>query len=288
MKKSYKFCNSLVHGCGIAGMKMLDSESIPLVVTSPPYGTIRDYGGDPFYFRPMAKELWRVVTSGGVVCWHVQDQINDGAESAESYRQCLYFLDLGFRLHTTLVIDANSISKHQSRYGQPVQHVFVFSKERPRTFRPIEDLPNMSAGKLQTYKDRRADGTQRIRPSVRTKPFRKRGVLWSYPGGSNNTSDTEARKHPALMPETLAQDLIVSWSNESDVVLDPMSGGGTTAKMALSTNRRYIGFEINREYHDIATARLDAAAKSLMPCEKADKEGSESGPEMKQRKVGIR
>ncbi len=263
MENSYKFCNKLFPGCGIAGMQMLDTDSIPLVVTSPPYGTIRDYGGHPFYFKPMARELWRIIMPGGVVCWHVQDQISEGAESGESYRQCLHFLELGFRLHTTLIVEGSRIAKYPHRYGQPVQHVFVLSKGKPRTFHPIMDTPNESAGRMQNYKERLADGTRRFRHTVRTKPFRKRGVHWAYSVGTHNTPDREAWEHPALMPEALARDLILSWSNEGDLVLDPMSGAATTAKMALLSNRCYLGFEINREYHDLATARLTKVANSV-------------------------
>jgi site-specific DNA-methyltransferase (adenine-specific) len=242
---------------------MLEANSIPLVVTSPPYGSIRDYGGHAYYFDPMARELWRVVMPGGVVCWHVQDQIIDGAETGESIRQCLYFLDLGFRLHTTLTVEGHVTAKHKNRYGQAIQHVFVLTKNRPRVFNPIKDVPNLSAGKVHTYGERLPDGTRRNRHSVRTKPFRKRGVHWKYSVGSHNTKDRNARQHPALMPEALAKDLIMSWSREGDLVLDPMSGAGTTAKLAFLNNRRYLGFEINREYHDLAVERMESLAEPV-------------------------
>ena len=263
MESSYKFCNNLFHGCGIAGMRLLDDETIPLVVTSPPYGSIRDYGGHPFYFKPMARELWRVVMQGGVVCWHVHDQLKDGSESGESIRQGVYFMDLGFELHTTLVVEGSQISKYRNRYGQPVQYVFVMSKGKPVIFNPIKDTPNKGAGKLHSFKERLSNGTRRIRQSVRVHPYRKRGVCWKYSVGTHNTQDRDAWEHPALMPENLAKDLILSWSNEGDLVLDPMSGAGTTAKMAFLNNRRYLGFEINREYHDLAVGRMDRVVERL-------------------------
>ncbi|QDU94131.1 DNA-methyltransferase [Lignipirellula cremea] len=253
---TYKFCNQLFHGCGIAGMRLLDADSIPLVVTSPPYGSIRDYGGQSFYFKPMARELWRATMPGGVVCWHVNDQIVDGGETGDSYRQCIYFIELGFRLHTTLVIEGKKVASYKSRYGRAVQHVFVFSKGKRRNFNPIMDVPNKFAGVEATHHDRLSDGTRRTRDRVRVKPFRKRGVHWSYAGGTHNTPDRQAWEHPALMPEALAKDLILSWSNEGDLILDPMGGAGTTAKMAFLSNRRFLSFEINREYHDLAVERL--------------------------------
>lgn len=269
MEESYKLCNRLFHGCGIAGMRMLATDSIPLVVTSPPYGTIRDYGGHPFSFKSMARELWRIIMPGGVVCWHTQDQIIDGAESGESIRQCLYFLDLGFRLHTTLAVEGSVTAKYRNRYGQAIQHVFVLSKDKAKVFNPIKDVPNVEAGRIRTYRERLPDGTRRDRQTVRTKPYRKRGVHWKYSVGTHNTPDRMAWEHPALMPEALAKDLILSWSNEGDLVLDPMSGAATTAKMAFLSNRRYLGFEINREYHDLAVERMEMTADSK--CERPQK-----------------
>lgn len=265
METSYKFCNQIYHGCGIAGMKMLDPDSVPLVVTSPPYGSIRDYGGHSFYFKPMVRELWRVVMPGGVVCWHVHDQIKAGAESGESIRQAVYFLDLGFVLHTTLVVEGSQISKYRNRYGQPVQYVFVLSKGRPVTFNPIKDTPNKGAGKLERFKERLVNGTRQIRQTVRINPFRKRGVHWKYSVGTHNTQDRDVWEHPALMPEALAKDLILSWSNQGDLVLDPMSGAATTAKLAFLNNRRYLGFEINREYHDLAVGRMERVVEKSLP-----------------------
>jgi len=261
MPASYNFCNKLFHGCGIAGMRMLEADSIPLVVTSPPYGSIRDYGGHPFYFKPMARELWRVIMLGGVVCWHVQDQIDKGTESCESCEQKLFFRDLGFHLHQTLIVDGGRINQHAYRYGVSPQYVFILSKGKPRTFHAVKKEPNQSAGRTQTYKELDESGSVIRQSTKRTAPFRKCGEIWKYSTGSHNAADKIFRRerHPALMPEALARDLILSWSNEGDLILDPMSGAATTAKMALLSNRRYLGFEIFREYHDLAVARIEAA-----------------------------
>lgn len=261
----YKFCNTLIPGDGISGMRLLDAESIPLVVTSPPFGSIREYGGHPFYFEPMARELWRVIMPGGVVCWHIQEQIVDGGESGDSARQRLLFQQLGFRLHQTLVIDGGKVGKQPNRYGVSPQYVFVLSKGNPRTFNPIVDIPNKYPGRVSRYQERGANGMIRSRGKVRAAAYRKRDEIWRYATGTHNTPDIDARTHPALMPEKLAADLICSWSRDEELVVDPMSGAGTTAKMAFLNNRRYLGFEIHREYHELAVARLKKAVESLLP-----------------------
>lgn len=260
---SYNFCNRLIRGCGVAGMKLLDADSIPLCVTSPPYGSVRDYGGHEFHFKPMAHQLWRVIAEGGIVCWHVQDQMVEGAETGASIRQAAYFLDLGFRLHTTLTVEGSVIGKYRHRYGQPVQHVYVFSKGKPNTFTPIIDVPNKSAGTVGRFNERLPDGSRHFRQSTRIKPFRKRGVHWSYKIGTHNTPDRDAWEHPALMPEELARDLIHSWSNEGDLVLDPMGGAATTAKMAYLKNRQFLSFEINPRYHELAVDRIEMTARKV-------------------------
>ena len=70
------------------------------------------------------------------------------------------------------------------------------------------------------------------------------------------TDDKSAYKHPAMFPEALARDHILSWSNEGDIVLDPFSGSGTTAKMAKYNGRRFVGIEVNPEYVAISEKRL--------------------------------
>lgn len=263
METSYKFCNKLFHGCGIAGMQLLPDSCIPLALTSPPYDGIREFGGHAFHFKPIARELWRVIAEGGVVCWHVQEEINNGSESGTSSEQRLYFREIGFRLHHTMVIE--TVGGHidsRNRYGASLQYLFVLSKGKPRTFNPIVDIENKHAGKKKGFYQRREDGSIRHQAIVEVKKYRARGGVWRLNPGSHNTRDLVARKHPAIMHEELARDLIRSWSNHGDLVLDPMSGAGTTAKMAFLEGRRYLGFEINREYHDLAVERMESTAKS--------------------------
>ena len=67
------------------------------------------------------------------------------------------------------------------------------------------------------------------------------------------------RKHPAVFPEQLANDHIISWSNEADTVLDCFMGSGTTGKMAVLNNRNFIGIELDKGYFDIAEKRINEA-----------------------------
>jgi site-specific DNA-methyltransferase (adenine-specific) len=75
-------------------------------------------------------------------------------------------------------------------------------------------------------------------------------------GGGNSTNDKVAFKHPAIFPEELVKKHILSWSNENDLIYDPFMGSGTTAKIAIQTNRNYIGSEMCEEYCEIIEERL--------------------------------
>ena len=81
--------------------------------------------------------------------------------------------------------------------------------------------------------------------------------IWTYDVGNNkDTKDKEAFKHPARFPEMLAHDHILSWSNEGDIVFDPMMGSGTTGKMTKILKRNFIGSEVSSEYCQIAIHRI--------------------------------
>ena len=176
----YKCCNKLFCMDGVEGMKMLPDDSIPMVVTSPPWDKLRDFGGHPFHFEPMADQLWRVLMPGGVACWHVADQIKDHSESGTSARQNLYFHELGFCVNT-LVVDVLAANARPSRrYGASLQCVFVLSKGRPRVFNPIKDIENRWAGHKKRMFNRLPDGTMIFRRDHLIPTHRMRSAIWDY------------------------------------------------------------------------------------------------------------
>jgi DNA modification methylase len=254
----------------VEGMRALPSSSIPLTVTSPPFDDLRDYGGHAWDFEKfmlISGELWRVTMPGGVVVWVVQDKIRKGSESGTSSRQRVYLHRLGFDLHgTVILVSKGSRLPQRRRYVNQFQYAFVLSKGRPRTFNLLSDRPNSTAGQRAKASRRWADGRrERVEYERTTQPFGPRGNVWEYTvGGPHTTRDRYAYDHPALMPEAMARDLILSWSRPGDVVLDPMGGAGTTAKMALLNDRQYLSFEVHQPYHEIAARRLAEAHGVLL------------------------
>jgi DNA modification methylase len=243
----------------------IDSNSIDLTVTSPPYDRMRKYDGSDFsfeVFQKMAKELYRVTKKGGVVVWIVGDQTKDGTESLTSLKQALYFKEqCGFKVHDTMIYEKNGFSNpSNNRYHQVFEYMFVLVKGKLKTFNPLKDRPNIYAGKTRWGKNtsRQVDGSLKHKSDTApTAEYGMRFNVWKISAGGNvSTSDKIAFDHPAIFPEALARDHILSWSDENDVVLDPMCGSGTVCKMALLNNRRWIGIDKVQNYIDICYTRL--------------------------------
>lgn len=249
----------------VEGMSRLPSNSIPLTVTSPPYDRLRIFA--EWDFEGMTDQLYRVTEVGGVVCWCVQDAIVKGRRTLTSFKQAIHFSRVGFWLWEVLIVVAKSYQlPTKGRYVSIFHYCFILSKGRPKTVNLLRDKPNKCAGKMKrTWHRRSPDGSMRrgLLPQP-IAPYGRRSNVWDYATGFNTTSkDREAFAHKALMPERLARDLIVSFSRPYDVVLDPFMGAGTTAKMAMLTGRRWLGFEIEPEYVALASERLRKTERQL-------------------------
>ena len=248
--------NKIYNESNLDTMKRMPDNFIDLTVTSPPYDNLRQYNGYSFDFENVAKELFRVTKQGGVVVWIVGDATINGSETGTSFRQALYFKEIGFNLHDTMIYAKNNPMPIQhNRYQPCFEYMFVLSKGKPKTFNPIMENTVNPGGKVTTTQ-RKKDGS-RNRVTGYRNSIRYRHNIWKYNVGDNQTTkDKVAFQHPAIFPEQLAQDHILSWSNEGDTILDPMAGSGTTLKMAKKNNRHYIGIEIAPEYIDIINKRL--------------------------------
>lgn len=247
----------VIHGDCLIEMQKIPDKSIDMVLTSPPYDKLRDYKGYTFDFEGIAKELYRVTKDGGVVVWVVGDATINGSETGTSFKQALYFKELGFNLHDTMIWSKptfTAVGALKNRYAPTFEYMFVLSKGYPKTFNPIKDRKNKRFGDVKHGTIRQKDGTTKPQSSL-GKPIAEYGQRFNVWEMSTEQSISN-RFHPAQYPEKLAEDHILSWSNIGDTVLDPMAGSGTTLKMAKKNNRNYIGIEISQEYIDIINKRL--------------------------------
>ncbi len=244
-------------------LKSFSDACIDLTVTSPPYDSLRMYNGYVFDFEVIAQQLYRVTKPSGVVVWVVGDQTINGSETTTSSEQKIYFRQVGFNIHDTMIYEKSGMRyPDNSRYHATFEYMFVFSKGPPGKVNLIRDRINLYSGEKIARKNqvRNKDGSITENSAWRNDPNRRvldigvRNNIWRYPSGPENATGND---HPAKFPEALARDHIISWSNPGDTILDPMMGSGTTGKMALKYDRNFIGIDISEEYVAIAQKRID-------------------------------
>jgi site-specific DNA-methyltransferase (adenine-specific) len=250
--------NQIICGESSSVLSGFPAECIDLTVTSPPYDNLRTYKGYTFDFEAIATQLYRVTKPGGVAVWVVADATVKGSETGTSFRQALYFMGLGFSMETMIYkIKGVGAKGNDKLYWQSFEYMFIFFKDSISTTNLIFDKVNLTSG--GTSRGRRTNPNGGGNPSnVRTKKTGRRTNVWEYQPGTG-----ERTCHPAIFPEALARDHIISWSNPGDVVLDPFLGSGTTAKMCVETGRSYIGIDISPEYCELAKRRVERARVPL-------------------------
>lgn len=252
-----QFLNRIINGDCVDIMRQIPDNFIDLTVTSPPYDDLRDYHGYKFDPENIAKELFRITKKGGVVVWVVGKKIKNGNILPTPFKQAMLFQSVGFKLHDIMIYrKKNTPFMRSNAYTNGFEFMFVFSKGKPKTFNPIK-VPTARSGFEMLVTNRRSDG--KIKKVLgELKREKVKDNIWEYAVGlGGTTNDKIAFKHPAVFPEKLAEDHILSWSNEGDVVLDPMCGSGTTCKMAKMNKRYFIGIDISEEYCEIARQRVN-------------------------------
>ena len=248
----------LIHGDNIEIMKEMPDGSVDLTVTSPPYDNLRTYNGNndqwgEQVWKDVLTDLFRVTSDGGVIVWVVADATIEGSETGTSFKQALWAKECGFRLHDTMIYQkSQSFTGSKYAYFNSFEYMFVFSKGRPKTFNAIKDRKNVRGGMTESTakSGMKKDGTIPDRVYKTAAEYGKRKNIWEYGVGGGKIP------HPAVFPLKMAQDHILSWSNEGDVVFDPFMGSGTTGLAAINLNRDFIGIELDTNYFKICKQRI--------------------------------
>jgi site-specific DNA-methyltransferase (adenine-specific) len=150
---------------------------------------------------------------------------------------------------------------YRKRYNNEFEFMFVFSKGVVKTHNPIM-VDCLHAGlelNGTTYKNFSKNEQTREKLAKPVKDKKIKGNIWEYVVGKKQ-EDQEAKGHPAPFPCQLVRDHIKSWTNQGDLVLDPMCGSGTTPRVACEMGRKYIGIDISHEYCEIARKRVKLIA----------------------------
>jgi len=233
---------------------------VDAVVTSPPYDNLREYGAgfDGVDCFAAISEVANMLKPGGVCMWNVADATVNGSETGSSFRQALHAIDCGLNLHDTMIYTKKNVSFPESvRYFSAFEYMFIFSKGPPKTFNPIKDRVNKWAGTTMHGTDRQPDGSlNKINGAGKEiKPYGMRFNHWPI----THNSRTEKTDHPATMPPSMANDHVISWTNQGETVLDPFAGSGTTLVACANLGRKGIGIELDPDYFDIACERVQKA-----------------------------
>ena len=250
--------NQIIQGDCLEVLRGFPDKSVDLVLTSPPYDNLREYKGYTFNFEGIAKELYRVVKDGGVIVWVVNDATINGSETGTSFNQALYFKEIGFNLHDTMIYETSKPPMNDRRYQSCFEYMFIFSKGSPKVFNPIK-VKSITGGKKVSGTYYNKDGTMKNRSGANrpVDEYRIKDSIWRI-------VERQANGHPATFPNQLARDHISSWSNEGDIVLDPMCGSGTTCVAAKELKRNFIGIEIAPEYVNLARERIKNMPQKLL------------------------
>lgn len=264
MKKIEDFIGKIINDNCIKVMKTIPNESVDLTVTSPPYDDLRDYENNLVWnnriFRKVARELYRVTKKGGIVVWVIGDKTHNGNKSLTSFRHALYFQELGFKVYDVIIYEkSGSAPPHPNRYFNSFEYMFIMSKGKPKTVNLLRDKKNSCAG-ISTFGNitrREKDGSLVDKGKKIINEFGVRTNIWKYNNGKGfTTKDKIAYEHPAIFPEQLVRDHVMSWSNVNDIVLDPFGGSGTSAKICKELDRRWIYIENVEKYCQIARKRV--------------------------------
>lgn len=259
--------NKVICGDAIEILKKIPSNSINLVVTSPPYDDIRTYNGFSLDLPAVGRELHRVLKDGGIVAMVIQDATRNFGKTLTSFRTIVDWCDnTGFKLFETVIYRKHGTEGAWWKQRFRVDHEYmpIFLKgERPAYFNkePLK-VPSKHGGKVMTGSgNRRTDGTTTktvTRPINLTKC---RGTVWDYLNAGDK--DPLKRQHPAVFPDKIPYDFIQCFCPPDGVVLDPFGGCGSTAVTAKQLRRKYIAIDIAKEYCNLAEKRLKTVQESL-------------------------
>lgn len=250
--------NRLIVGDSVTALpKEVGPCRVDLTVTSPPYDSLRDYHGYQFDAAAMLQAIYDATAEGGVCVWVVGDQVRKGDLSLSSFKHALAGQALGRRVHDVMIYAKNAkLFPRTNGYYRTHEYMLVLSKGAPKTFNGLRE-PNTYAGQVRKRWTHRAKSGEMKEITERVcRPDSVLGNVWRYNVAFGQaTTDKFAHGHPAMFPERLAEDHVLSWSNPGDLVLDPMCGSGTTCKMAQRHGRRYIGIDVSADYIEIAKLR---------------------------------
>jgi len=259
--------NKIICGDAVEVLKKIPSNSIDLVVTSPPYDDIRTYNGFSLNLPAIGKELNRILKEGGIAAMVIQDATRNFGKTLTSFKTIIDWCDnAGFKLFETVIYRKYGTEGAwwTKRFRVDHEYMPIFLKgDRPAYFdkEPLKVLSKHGGKTMTGSGNRRTDGTTTKTITREINVMKCRGTVWDYLNAGDK--NPLKRKHPATFPDKIPTDFIQCFCPPKGIVLDPFIGCGSTAVAAKQLGRNYIGIDISEEYCKLAKERIKTIGNSL-------------------------
>ena len=240
-----------------SGMKNINNNTIQLIVTSPPYIDMKEYGYENSkiasedyveWLRPKIKEMYRILDDTGSFVLNIKDKPENKVRNPFIFYTIPMILNEGFLLYDTVIWDKmkSFIMPDKSRLSDQFEFIFWFVKSRNyKIIFPDEIRVPVSEGTIKRRKNT-CHGKDMSNLPLTKIP----STILRF------SSLTKFKEHPAAYPEELPNFFVHCCTNKNDIVVDPFIGSGTTAKVTKEIGRNFIGFELNKEYINLSNQRL--------------------------------
>jgi len=251
-------------------MEEVDDLSIDLVITSPPYFNIKDYSldghqkeiisenvtgqiGDISEYEAYLlaldevwKEVERTLKPNGKLCVNTPLMPIQKNDLNTHYTRDIFNLNSGIENHILKYAGLYLMDIYIWNRTNPTKRLMFGSYPFPPNFYAQNTIEFVSVYVKDGKPEKRSEDIKEASKLSQSEWLEYTKQVWDIP--IPNKGDEAYGEHPAIMPLELAQRLIKLYSFVGDIVLDPFLGSGTTAKAAITQNRRYIGYEINKAY----------------------------------------
>lgn len=237
--------NTIYNEDCLIGMKKIPDNSVDMILCDLPYGTTKCAWDNIIPFDKLWEQYNRVLKENGAVILFGIEPFSSflRLSNIDNYKYDIYW-------EKERLTNVNQVKK---RVGKTVETISVFYKKQC-TYNPqmikYEGKPRSNKvknGKLGTLTDTQE---KKVFEYV-DKGTRYPTQVWKY-----KRDILTSNLHPTQKPLALVENLVKTFSNEGDVVLDNCMGSGTTALACTNKNRNYIGFELEKKYYDISIERL--------------------------------
>lgn len=250
------FLNNIIH-CSCEQMKEIPDNSLHLMITSPPYNVSKEYDDDLSLSEYLTllknafSETYRVLINGGRACINVANLGRKPYIPLSDYISKM-MIDIGFNMRGEIIWNKAASASPSTAWGS-------WQSASNPTLRDVHEYI-LIFSKGDYKRERSKKEKEIIKDSITKEQF----MEWTKSIWTMNAERAKKIGHPAPFPEELPFRLIQLFSFETDIILDPFMGSGTTAVSALKSNRYFIGYETNENYIKLANQRIKKCKTQLV------------------------